>query len=99
LMRPGVDVIVSQYCFAVYPIMAHLFGANLISVAARNLDHDLTAMLKAITPQTKVMFVANPNNPTGTLASKEEIFELASSVPESVLLVMDEAYIDFLDNP
>jgi histidinol-phosphate aminotransferase len=99
LMRPGVDVIVSEYCFAVYPIMAHLFGANLVSVPARNLGHDLPAMLKAITPQTRVMFVANPNNPTGTLAPKEQIFELVQAVPDSVLLVMDEAYLDFLDDP
>jgi histidinol-phosphate aminotransferase len=70
LMRPGIDVVVSEYCFAVYPIMAHLFGANLVSVPARNLGHDIPAMLKAITPNTRVLFVANPNNPTGTLGSK-----------------------------
>jgi histidinol-phosphate aminotransferase len=99
LMRPGVDVVVSEYCFAVYPIMAHLFGANLVAVPARNLGHDIPAMLKAITPQTRVLFVANPNNPTGTLGSKQEIIELARAVPDSVLLVMDEAYIDFLDDP
>src|SRR5678816_3224883 len=99
LMQPGVEVVVSEYCFAVYPIMAHLFGANLISVPARHLGHDISAMLKAITLNTRVMFVANPNNPTGTLASKEQIIELARAVPDSVLLVMDEAYIDFLDDP
>src|SRR5204862_8014087 len=66
LMAPGLDVIVSQYCFAVYPMMTHLFGANLITVPARNYGHDLRAMLRAITPQTRVLFVANPNNPTGT---------------------------------
>jgi histidinol-phosphate aminotransferase len=55
-------------------------------------------MLRAITPQTRVMFVANPNNPTGTLAPKSEIQELVAKVPDSVLLVMDEAYIDFLDD-
>jgi histidinol-phosphate aminotransferase len=98
-MRPGVDVIVSEYCFAIYPIMARMFGANLISVPARGLGHDLTAMLRAITPQTRVMFVANPNNPTGTLAAREEIEQLVAQVPDSVLLVMDEAYIDFLDSP
>jgi histidinol-phosphate aminotransferase len=98
-IRPGVDVIVSEYCFAIYPIMARMFGANLISVPARGLGHDLTAMLRAITPQTRVMFVANPNNPTGTLAAREEIEQLVAQVPDSVLLVMDEAYIDFLDSP
>jgi histidinol-phosphate aminotransferase len=98
LMRPGVDVVVSEYCFAIYPIMARMFGANIVSVPARKLGHDIPAMLRAITPQTRVMFVANPNNPTGTLAPKEEIEELVAKVPDSVLLVMDEAYIDFLDD-
>jgi len=97
-MRPGVDVVVSQYCFAIYPIVTSLFGANLITVPARNLGHDLKAMVKAITTQTRVMFVANPNNPTGTLASRAEIVELVNSVPPHVLLVMDEAYIEFLDD-
>src|SRR4051812_31531859 len=71
LMGPGVDVVVSEYCFAIYSIVAKLFGANVISVPAKNYGHDLPAMLKAIAPQTKVIFVANPNNPTGTLASRE----------------------------
>ncbi len=97
-MGPGVDVVVSQYCFAVYPIVTSLFGANLITVPAKNLGHDLKAMVKAITAQTRVMFVANPNNPTGTLASRAEIVELVNSVPEHVLLVMDEAYIEFLND-
>ncbi len=97
-MGPGVDVVVSQYCFAVYPIVTSLFGANLITVPAKNLGHDLKAMVKAITPRTRVMFVANPNNPTGTLASRAEIVELVNSVPDHVLLVMDEAYIEFLDD-
>jgi len=99
LMAPGVDVIVSQYCFAIYPIVTRLFGANLITVPARNYGHDLPAMLAAITPQTKVIFVANPNNPTGTLAPPDDVLKLVNEVPKHVLLVMDEAYIEFLDDP
>ena len=99
LMRPGVDVIVSEFCFAIYPIMARMFGANVVSVPASGLGHDIPAMLRAITPQTRVMFVANPNNPTGTLAPEQQIQRLVAEVPDSVLLVMDEAYIDFLENP
>lgn len=99
LMAPGVDVVVSQYCFAIYPIVARLFGANPIFVPAREYGHDLPAMLAAITPQTKVMFVANPNNPTGTLAPPADVLRLVKEVPEHVLLVMDEAYIEFLDVP
>jgi histidinol-phosphate aminotransferase len=99
LMGPGVDVVVSQYCFAIYPIIARLFGANPIVVPARNYGHDLLAMLAAITPKTKVVFVANPNNPTGTLAPREDALRLINEAPKNVLVVMDEAYIEFLDEP
>ena len=96
---PGVDVVVSQYCFAIYPLVAKMFGANLITVPAKNHGHDLPAMLKAITPQTRVVFVANPNNPTGTLVPREEVIQFVNSIPDNVLLVMDEAYIEVLDEP
>jgi len=97
-MQPGVDVVVSQYCFAIYPLTAKLFGANVITVPAKKHGHDLPAMLKAITPQTRVVFVANPNNPTGTVVPKQELMEFAGQVPANVLLVMDEAYIEFLSD-
>jgi histidinol-phosphate aminotransferase len=99
LLAPGAEVVVSQYCFAVYPIVTALFGANLITVPAKNYGHDLSAMLKAITPRTRIVFVANPNNPTGTTAGREELARFVNAVPANVLLVMDEAYIDFLDEP
>lgn len=99
LMEPGVEVVVSQYCFAIYPIIARLFGASVITVPARDYGHDLQAMRAALTPRTRVMFVANPNNPTGTLASTEEVRRLISGIPDEVLLVMDEAYFEFLDEP
>ena len=99
LMRPGTDVVASQYCFAIYPIVTHLFGANLVLVPAKNYGHDLPAMLKAITPRTRVLFVANPNNPTGTRAPRGDVVELVAEVPDDLLLVMDEAYIDFLEEP
>jgi len=90
---------VSQYCFAIYPIVAKMFGADVITVPAVNYGHDLPAMLKAITPKTKIVFVANPNNPTGTLAAREAVIQFVNEVPDHVLLVMDEAYIEFLDEP
>jgi len=98
-MGPGVDVVISQYSFAIYLLVARLFGANPIIVPARNHGHDLPAMLAAITPRTRVVFVANPNNPTGTLAPREDVLRLVNGVPDNVLLVMDEAYIEFLDDP
>jgi histidinol-phosphate aminotransferase len=98
-MQPGVDVVVSQYCFAVYPLVTKLFGANLITVPAKNYGHDLPAMLDAITPQTRVVFVANPNNPTGTVVSRQELMDFAGRIPPNVLLAIDEAYIEFLSDP
>jgi histidinol-phosphate aminotransferase len=99
LLAPEANAVVSQFCFAVYPIVTKLFGANLITVPAKNYGHDLPAMLRAITPQTRIVFVANPNNPTGTLAPREDLIKFVNAVPDDVLLVMDEAYIEFLDDP
>ena len=99
LMTPGSEVIVSEYCFAVYPIVTRLFGANLVTVPAREYGHDLPAMRRAITPNTRVIFVANPNNPTGTLIPAPDLVRLVREVPPHVLLAMDEAYLEFLDEP
>jgi histidinol-phosphate aminotransferase len=99
LIAPGSEVVVSEYCFAVYPIVTHLCGGRLVSVPARDYGHDLRAMRQAITPRTTVVFVANPNNPTGTLAPAAEVLELIEQVPANVLVVIDEAYIEFMDKP
>jgi histidinol-phosphate aminotransferase len=98
LLGPGSNIVVSQYCFAIYPIVAKMMGAEVITVPAVDHGHDLPAMLRAITPQTRAVFVANPNNPTGTLASSDDVLKLVHGVPPHVLLVMDEAYIEFLPN-
>ncbi|HTJ00264.1 MAG TPA: histidinol-phosphate transaminase [Dongiaceae bacterium] len=99
LLAPGTEVVVSQYCFAVYPIVTRLFGAELVTVPAKNYGHDLPAMLAAITPRTRIVFVANPNNPTGTLADRAALINLINQVPDQVLLVLDEAYVEFLEDP
>jgi histidinol-phosphate aminotransferase len=99
VMRPGTNIVVSQFCFAIYPLIARMMGASVITVPAKDYGHDLMAMRQAITPSTTAVFVANPNNPTGTLASRDEVLALVESVPPEVLLVMDEAYIEFLDDP
>ena len=99
LIAPGSDVIVSEHCFAVYPIVTHLFGGNLVTIPHKEFGHDLAAMAKAITPRTRVVFVANPNNPTGTRASNAELLEFLETVPANVLAVLDEAYVEFLDDP
>ncbi len=99
LIQPGDEVVVSQYCFAVYPIVTALFGGQLVVVPAQAYGHDLPAMRAAVTPRTRIMFVANPNNPTGTLAPAAALRRLVREVPPHVLLVVDEAYLDFLDEP
>ncbi|MFM7100831.1 MAG: histidinol-phosphate transaminase, partial [Verrucomicrobiota bacterium] len=99
-LEPGAEVVVSEYCFAVYPIVTALFGARLVSVPATpGLAPYVRAMAAAITPRTRVLFLANPNNPTGTLTSREDIEWLLGAVPGHVLVVMDEAYVEFLDEP
>jgi histidinol-phosphate aminotransferase len=92
-------VVASQYCFAVYPIVTALLGGKFISVPAKNYGHDLPAMLKAITPRTKIVFVADPNNPTGTHAGNKELLDFVKNVPPHVLLAIDQAYFEFLDKP
>jgi len=93
------EVVVSQYCFAVYPIVTALFGAKLVVVPAKQYAHDLDAMLAAITPNTRIVFVANPNNPTGTTAAPEALERFVKAVPPDVLLALDEAYLEFLEKP
>ena len=99
LLSPGAEVVVSQFCFAVYPIVSALFGAKLVTVPAKNFGHDLDAMLAAVTPATRVVFVANPNNPTGTTVTREDLRRFVDAVPPHVLLALDEAYVEFLDEP
>ncbi len=99
LLSSGGEVVVSQYCFAVYPIVTALFGAKLVSVPAKNYGHDLEAMLAAITPNTRIVFAANPNNPTGTSVPREELAQFVSAVPGNVVLALDEAYSQFLQEP
>ncbi len=99
LIRPDVEVVVSEYCFAIYPIVTLLFGGTPVVAAAKDYAHDLEAMLAAITPRTRAVFVANPNNPTGTLASSQSLMELIREAPPEVLLIIDEAYVEYLDDP
>jgi len=99
LLSADAEVVVSQYCFAVYPIVTALFNAQLVTVTARHYGHDLDAMLAAITPRTRVVFVANPNNPTGTHVDADALLQFVNAMPANVLVALDEAYIEFLDKP
>lgn len=98
-LKPGDEVVTAGHAFAVYSLMAQLFGAKTIEVPDPNFTHDLDAMLAAITPRTRQVFIANPNNPTGTLVGQEAIDRFMARVPDHVLVIFDEAYYEFLDNP
>ncbi|CAN5305992.1 histidinol-phosphate transaminase [soil metagenome] len=98
-LRPGDNVVVADHAFVVYKLMATLFGAETIEVPDPGFVHDLDAMADAITPRTREIFVANPNNPTGTLVGQEAIDRFVARVPDEVVIVFDEAYYEFLDTP
>ena len=90
------SAIYSQHCFAVYPLATQARGATGIKVAAKHFGHDLEAMLAAIRPDTRLVFIANPNNPSGTFLPYDEIKAFMACVPREVIVVLDEAYNDFL---
>jgi len=98
-LNPGDDVIVSEHAFIAYKLIATLFGARTIETPSPDYEHDLEAMLNAITPKTRIIFIANPNNPTGTLISQIKIDKFISRLPENIVTVFDEAYFEFLDRP
>jgi histidinol-phosphate aminotransferase len=98
-LKPGDEVVTAGHAFAVYSLMAQLFGAKTIEVPDPGFTHDLDAMLAAITPRTRQVFIANPNNPTGTLVGQEAIDRFMARVPDHVLVIFDEAYYEFLDTP
>jgi histidinol-phosphate aminotransferase len=91
-LGPGRAAVFSQHCFAVYPLATQARGARSIVAPAKKFGHDLEAMAKAIDDETYVVWIANPNNPTGTFARHEEIEAFLKRVPERVLVVLDEAY-------
>jgi histidinol-phosphate aminotransferase len=95
-LGPGRAAVFSQHAFAVYPLATQARGARQIVVAAKSYGHDLEAMAKAIDDQTYVAWIANPNNPTGTLARADELEAFLKRVPERVIVVLDEAYNEYL---
>jgi histidinol-phosphate aminotransferase len=95
-LRPGDEAVYSQHAFAVYPLATQARGATGVVVPARELGHDLEAMCAAITARTRIVFVANPNNPTGTWLAPEAMRAFVASVPRDVLIVLDEAYNEYL---
>jgi histidinol-phosphate aminotransferase len=95
-LTPGAAAIYAQHAFAVYPLVTQATGATGFEIAARDYGHDLTAMARAVTDQVKLVFIANPNNPTGTLLRSHQVLTFLRAVPTRVLVVLDEAYSEYL---
>ncbi len=95
-LDPGSEIVISQHAFIVYQLVAALYEARTVVAPARALGHDLDAMRAAITPRTKLVFIANPNNPTGTVVDPKALDRFIEGVPDHVVVVLDEAYIELL---
>jgi histidinol-phosphate aminotransferase len=95
----GDDIVTSEHAFVVYKLVAAVFGARTIEVPSPDFRHDLDGIIEAVTEKTRLIFIANPNNPTGTLASQEELDRFMERVPPRIVVVFDEAYYEYLDNP
>ena len=93
---PGDEVLMPQYSFSVYPIAARRVGAVPVEAPARDFGADVDALLAAVTGNTRVVFIANPNNPTGTYLPHDEIMRLHAGLPHDVLFVLDQAYAEYL---
>lgn len=96
-LNDGDEVVSSEYSFLVYPILAQACGASYKAVPMKNYRYDLEALAKAVSEKTKIVFIANPNNPTGTYVTQKEMETFFSRIPSHVIVCLDEAYVDFVD--
>jgi histidinol-phosphate aminotransferase len=100
VLRPGDEVVYPWPSFVVYPLVTRMFGATAVPVAlTADARHDLPAMLAACTDRTRLLFLCNPNNPTGTIFTRQEWEAFLAAVPPHVVVVLDEAYFEFVDDP
>jgi len=97
--QPGDEILFSEHAFAMYPIVTQAASATAVVAPAKEWGHDLDAMAERISERTKVIFIANPNNPTGTWLKGEELEAFIARVPESVIVVVDEAYFEYAREP
>jgi histidinol-phosphate aminotransferase len=95
LLKPGLNAVTSQRSFIVYPIATKAAGGEIIEAPMKDDGFDLDAIVAAITPETRLVFLANPNNPTGTLFDAEALDRFLAGVPEHVIVMIDEAYYEF----
>src|SRR5215471_14847419 len=98
-LKPGDEAVVPHPSFPFYPMIVQAAGGIRVMVMLKDYRLDLDAMARAITPLTKIVFVANPNNPTATIVTKDEVEHFMVRVPERTIVVFDEAYIEFAQGP
>lgn len=98
-LSPGDEAVMGEYAFIVYPIVTKLAGASAVISPMPNYTHDLKDIYSRITPKTKAVFIANPNNPTGTMVFREEMEWFLNKIDEDILVVIDEAYFEYADTP
>ena len=98
-MKPGDEAVMGEFAFIVFPIVTQAVGARAIISPMPQLTHSLRDMFERITLKTKAVFIANPNNPTGTMVKRDEVEWFLDRVPEDVIVVIDEAYCDYIDDP
>ncbi len=98
-LGPEHMAVASASAFIWFKIAVHIAAGNIVEVPMKDYTHDLAAMGRAVTDKTRLVYIANPNNPTGTMVTKAEVEELFRRLPENVLVVMDEAYIEYIDDP
>lgn len=98
-LRPGEEAVVPHPSFVVYPMIVQAAGGIRVVVTLKDHRLDLPSMARAITPLTKLVFIANPNNPTGTIVTAAEVEEFLARIPEDTLVIFDEAYVEFAQGP
>jgi len=98
-LKPGDAILTSEHAFIAYKIIARVFGAETVEAQSKNFGHDLEAMLAEIDDKTEIIFIANPNNPTGTLLDQKTLTDFLDRVPSPLIVVLDEAYYEFVDDP
>lgn len=98
-IQSGDEAVMAYPSFVVYPMAVQAIGGRPIQVPLKNYTHDLEAMADAVTPKTKMLFIANPNNPTGTINKRGEFDRLMERLPEGILVVVDEAYYEYVTDP
>jgi histidinol-phosphate aminotransferase len=97
-LRPGDEAVMADPSFVVYPMSVKAAGGRAVQIPLKEYRHDLDAMVDAVTPNTKMVFIANPNNPTGTINTRQEFERFMQKLPEGLLLIVDEAYCEYVSD-